>query len=142
MNGAINIEFLGPLHLYVRKEDDCWLAAVDPFSAFGEGETRNEAIGEALDNLTRQLDVLAEEIARHESDDVEVDILCPLRPEDKEGAEVRQFYVVASYEAAGSPERAGVVDRGRVSQLSAARLTELLRRDARLGVAPPEVVCG
>ena len=137
------VEFLGPLDVYVRQEEDCWVAAVDPFSVFGEGATRDEAVREALDELAKQLDVLAEETARHRSDGIEVQLVCPLRPEDKQGAaEKHEFFILANHLVPVASPRVEAVDRRQARRLTADRLRDLFKQEARMTVCHLEPTCG
>lgn len=131
----LNLRFLGPIIIYVREEDGYWLASVDPFSVFGEGETRDKALSHALNNLTGQFDVLAEETIRHQFDGIEVDMFCPLRAEYKENCEVHIFQIVAAYEAKEIGEIPRLAVEQEVPTLSASSLREVYSTNASVGIA-------
>lgn len=149
MRRSLKVEFLGPLDLYVTREDDGWLAAVDPFSVFGEGATEDEAVGDALDGMVRQLGALAEEIVRHQRDDVNVQILCPLSDKWKQNyVSKHEFVIVGFYTVAPKkrtkPARSRVASRkrriraARPQKLTPGRLKSLFEKDAEMQILNPE----
>ncbi len=130
---AAEAEFYGPITIYVRKEKGEWAAYVDPFSVAGEGETAERAVESAIRNLTELLGALATEVRRHGSEDVE--IICPLKAEDKRGASKTVQGLVW---AASGPIRSRVPPAATsVTPISKTSARRMLATSASIGVVPP-----
>lgn len=132
---AAEIQFYGPITIYVRREDGEWWAHVDPFSVSGDGSTKERAIDSALRNLTELLHVLADDIRKHGPQNVEV--LCPLKPGDKKGATPLQGLLWA----ATAPIRKRMPSFAtRVKRIDRASARKMLAVSASIGVIPPPIV--
>ncbi len=128
----IQVELLGPIRFHVKREGKTWVAAIDPFSIFGEGKTKDVAVRRATANLRKHLAAAAEEMAAH--DPGKLNLFCPLRKEDKEGAETTDRYVIATYESTGQAARSPLVETTPVRELSASRLANVFKHHGHVGV--------
>lgn len=140
MPEEMRIEFLGPLDIYVRPEEGKWLAAIDPFSVFGEGRTKINAIREALDDLVHQLMVVAEEMAEHRDDGINVQLLCPLTEDYKSGAKkTHEGFIVAAYAVQRTKSRPAPRRRRAIRKLTKKTFREILKHKPTLKVFEPEL---
>ncbi len=132
------IKFYGPIRIYVRKEDDDWIACVDPFGAAGDGDSPEAAIDASLLNLRELLEVIAEEIHTHGPDRVAV--LSPLADVDRENpAYVYQAYIWA----AATPLGEGIYPTTmHVNPLSETEARHLLADNRQIAITPPVAVPG
>jgi predicted RNase H-like HicB family nuclease len=90
---AIRMEFFGPVDMYARKEDNIWVAWADPFSEFGEGETKEKAIAALRNAVAGYLELVATEVRR--ADGKPIRFCHPLSDEEKKGAEKSTCMLVA-----------------------------------------------
>jgi len=88
------IEYYGPVGIYVREENGEWIAWADPFSECGIGETKEEAIQSAQRSVEDYLALVSRELCVGKT----VKFLTPLTKEEKTGAEALHFHLFVCHE--------------------------------------------
>lgn len=128
------VDFFGPVHVYVREEDGRWVAWADPFAEVGVGETRDAAVAAVQRSVEEYLSLVAEELAGPEP----VELLTPLTDEEKRGATRLHFMLYALRPAEPEAREAGRSFNPTVARPLEA-LLEVLRTHTPVHAGPLEL---
>ena len=124
---ATQVEFLGPVHIYVRRVGREWEAWTDPFSVVGDGATREKAIEKAKRNIRDYFSALAETIHEHGR---RAAVLVPLERELRKGRAEEYLVYACRHVKSVRRRRKPVLDLNRRNLVSA------LRGATEVGVVP------